>query len=137
MKMPSPHIVPLSSQAVAELRNLQTITGNERWVFPHDWDPGRCMSSGAISGALKRMGYRGLMTGHGFRGLASTILHEQGYEEAHIEAQLAHLKRSRVSAAYDHAKYLKPRTKMMQDWSDYLDGQLEQARSAAALVQIP
>ena len=129
MKMPSPHIVPLARQAVAELRKLRKATGNEHWVFPCDWDPSRCMSTGTILGALKRMGYGGVMTGHGFRGLASTILHEHGYDDAHIEAQLAHLKRNKVSAAYDYAKYLEPRRKMMQDWADFLDSQLQQART--------
>ena len=133
MKMPSPHIVPLSRQVVAELRKLRQITQNEKWVFPGDWGQKACMSTGTISGALKRMGYRGVMTGHGFRGVASTILHEKGYDDAHIETQLAHLKRStnKTGAAYDHAKYLEPRAKMMQDWSDYLDEQLSKAEKAA------
>jgi integrase len=133
MKMDSPHIVPLSRQVVAELRKLQQITQNEKWVFPSDWDQNECMSTGTISGALKRMGYRGIMTGHGFRGIASTILHERGYDDAHIEIQLAHLKRSKnkTGAAYDYAKYLVPRTKMMQDWSDYLDEQLIKEKRVA------
>ena len=67
------------------------------------------------------MGYKGTMTGHGFRGLASTILHEQGYAHEHIEVQLAHVPRNAVSAAYNHALYLEPRARMMQDWADYLD----------------
>jgi integrase len=116
---------------VATLRRLQRITGNEQWVFPSDWDPMKCMSGGTILGALKRMGYGRIMTGHGFRGIASTILHEQGYEDAHIETQLAHLKKNKVSAAYDYAKYLKPRKKMMQDWANFLDQQLKQAKKAA------
>ena len=62
------------------------------------------------------------MTGHGFRGIASTILHEQGYPHEHIELQLAHQERNKVSASYNHAKYLPQRAKMMQNWSDYLDG---------------
>lgn len=133
MKMDSPHIVPLSQQVVGELRKLRQITQNETWVFPSDWDQSECMSTGTISGALKRMGYRGIMTGHGFRGVASTILHEKGYDDVHIETQLAHLKRSKnkTGAAYDYAKYLEPRTKMMQDWSDYLDEQLEKANKVA------
>jgi len=61
------------------------------------------------------------MTGHGFRGLASTVLHEQGFDHAHIEAQLAHQERNRVSASYNHALYLKQRAQMMQWWADYLD----------------
>jgi integrase len=71
--------------------------------------------------ALKRMGYGGEMTGHGFRGVASTILHEQGYPHEHIELQLAHAPRNAVSAAYNHALYLEPRSRMMQDWSDFLE----------------
>jgi integrase len=128
MKKPSPHIVPLARQVVEALRRLQKITGNTKWVFPSDWDGNKCMSEGTILGALKRMGYAGIMTGHGFRGIASTILHEQGYEDAHIETQLAHLKRNKVSAAYDYAKYLEPRKKMMQDWADYLDRQLKEVK---------
>jgi integrase len=63
----------------------------------------------------------GRMTGHGFRGLASTILHEQGYAHEHIELQLAHAPRNAVSAAYNHALYLEPRAKMMRDWADFLE----------------
>jgi len=67
------------------------------------------------------MGYHSRMTGHGFRGVASTILHERGYEHEHIELQLAHQDRDEVSAAYNYAKYLVPRAKMMQEWANYLD----------------
>jgi integrase len=129
MKMPTPHIVPLSRQAAAELHKIRRITGNEQWVFPHDWHPKKCMSKGAIRGALKRMGYGGIMTGHGFRGVATTILREQGYNKDHIEVQLAHTKRG-VSAAYDYAEFLEPRTKMMQAWSDYLEEQLRKAKTS-------
>jgi integrase len=79
------------------------------------------MSNNTILKALERMGYKGRMTGHGFRGLASTMLHEQGFDHAHIEAQLAHQERNRVSASYNHAQYLKQRTEMMQWWGDRLD----------------
>jgi integrase len=71
------------------------------------------------------MGYKGRMTGHGFRGLASTILHEKGFDHAHIELQLAHQERDQVSASYNHATYLKPRAKMMQWWADYLDQKIQ------------
>ncbi len=128
MKMRKPHIVPLSRQAVAELRKLQETTGNEQWVFPHDWDPTKCMSKGAILNALANMGYTGIMTGHGFRGVANTILSEQGYDKDHIEVQLAHLKHG-VRAACDYAKYIEPRTKMMQAWSDHLEALLRKAKS--------
>jgi integrase len=121
MKMKTPHIVPLSTQALEVLALLKQLTGNNELVFPGERDPKKPMSNMTILEALKRMGYTGTMTGHGFRGLASTILHEQGYAHEHIELQLAHAPRNAVSAAYNHALYLKDRTKMMQDWSDYLE----------------
>ena len=79
------------------------------------------MSNNTILKTLERMGYKGRMTGQGFRGLASTILHEQGYNHEHIELQLAHVQRNAVSAAYNHALYLEPRAKMMQEWADLID----------------
>ena len=79
------------------------------------------MSNNTILLALARMGYRGKMTGHGFRGLASTILHEQGYVHEHIELQLAHAPRNAVSAAYNHALHLESRARMMQDWANFLE----------------
>jgi integrase len=87
------------------------------------------MSNNTILAALKRMGFKGKMTGHGFRGIASTILHEQGYNHEHIEIQLHHGPENDVSAAYNHAKYLEPRTKMMQEWADYLDNTLKGAKA--------
>jgi hypothetical protein len=79
------------------------------------------MSNNTILKGLERMGYKGAMTGHGLRGVASTILHEQGYPHEHIELQLAHAPRNPVSAAYNHALHLKARTTMMQDWAGDLD----------------
>ena len=79
------------------------------------------MSNNTILKGLERMGYKGRMTGHGFLGLASTILHERGYAHEHIELQLVHAPRNAVSAAYNHALYLKPRARMMQDWADFLE----------------
>ena len=79
------------------------------------------MSNNTILYALYRLGYHSRMTGHGFRGIASTILHERGYSHEHIELQLAHSKRDAVSASYNHALYLEPRARMMQDWADYLN----------------
>jgi integrase len=114
MKMNTPHIVPLSRQSVEILRALKLITSPARLVFPGANDKNRSMSNNTILFALYRLGYKGKMTGHGFRGLASTILNESGFEEAHIELQLAHTKRNKVAAAYNHAKYLKQRTTMMQ-----------------------
>ena len=82
------------------------------------------MSNNTILGALKRMGYQGRMTGHGFRGVASTVLHEQGFEHEHIELQLAHTERKSVSAAYNHAKYLDQRRVLMNHWASYLQASL-------------
>lgn len=122
MKMKTPHIVPLSTQAVTLLRSLHTLTGHSSLLFPGERDHEKPMSNNTILGALDRMGYKGRMTGHGFRGVASTLLHEQGWPHAHIELQLAHQERNAVSASYNHALYLQPRAKMMQAWSNYLDG---------------
>jgi len=121
MKMRTAHIVPLSRQAMEILELLRTLTGKSEWLFPGDWNPKKCMSNNTILKALERMGYKGRMTGHGFRGLASTILHEQGYPHEHIELQLAHAPRNAVSAAYNHALYLEPRARMMQDWAEFLE----------------
>ena len=121
MKMRTPHIVHLATQTIELLELLRPLTGGGQLLFPGDRDPEKSMSNNTILLALKRMGYKGRMTGHGFRGLASTILHEQGYAHEHIELQLAHAPRNAVSAAYNHALYLKPRAKMMQDWADFLE----------------
>ena len=121
MKMRTPHIVPLSKQAVAVVEKLQAVSYSREFVFPADTGKPTHMSNNTILYALYRMGYRGRMTGHGFRGIASTILHEQGFNHAHIELQLAHQERDNVSAAYNHALYLAPRAKMMQAWADHLD----------------
>lgn len=121
MKMKTPHIVPLSTQAIEVLELLKTITGGGELLFPGDRNPNVPMSNMTILEALKRMGYEGEMTGHGFRGVASTILHEQGYAHEHIELQLAHTQRNNVSAAYNHALYVEGRTRMMQAWSDFLE----------------
>jgi len=124
MKMRTPHIVPLSSQAIEALTVLREITGQRELLFPGERDHSRPMSNGTILGALKRMGYARKMTGHGFRGLASTILHEKGFDHMHIELQLAHQERNRVSASYNHALYLEQRKKMMQWWGDFIDMQV-------------
>ena len=121
MKMKTPHIVPLSTQAVNVLKTLHLVTGHSPMLFPGERDHEKSMSNNTILKALERMGYKGRMTGHGFRGVASTLLHEMGFDHAHIELQLAHQERDEVSAAYNHATYLKQRAKMMKDWADYLD----------------
>ena len=132
MKMKTPHIIPLSRQAVEVLRALKLLTGNGRFVLPNANDKNSCMSNNTLLYALYRLGYRGRMTGHGFRGLASTILNENDFDDEHVDLQLAHMKRNKVSAAYNHAKYLKQRTVMMQWWADYLDAQLAKGRRELA-----
>jgi integrase len=121
MKMKNPHLVPLADQAVEVLELLRTISGNGELIFPGEQNSKKPMSNMTILKALERMGYKGRMTGHGFRGLASTILHEQGCNHDHIELRLAHAPHNAVSAAYNHALYLEPRAKMMQDWADFLE----------------
>jgi integrase len=132
MKLPTPHLVPLATQAVDALRCLQEFREPKGFLFPNERDHERPMSSGAILMALRRMGYANRMTGHGFRGIASTILHEHDFEHAHIELQLAHMERDEVSAAYNFATYLKQRRKMMQWWADHLD----ELRKGAKVVPI-
>ena len=121
MKMKTPHIVPLSPQAVEVLKVLHTLSGGRVLLFPGERDHAKPMSNNTILKALERMGYKGRMTGHGFRGMASTILHEQGYAHHAIELQLAHQERNEVSAAYNHALYLKERRTMMCEWANHLD----------------
>jgi integrase len=121
MKMRTPHIVPLATQAVEVLKCLHELRDGNGLLFPGERDHGKPMSNNTILFALYRMGYRGRMTGHGFRGVASTVLHEQGFRHDVIELQLAHQERNDVSAAYNHATYLPQRRKLMQAWADHLD----------------
>lgn len=122
MKMKTPHVVPLAPQAVDVLRTLKEFTGHRAFVFPGERNPCKTISNNTILAALDRMGYAGRMTGHGFRGVASTLLHEHGFDHAHIELQLAHTERNAISAAYNHALYLPQRAVMMAWWADHLDG---------------
>jgi len=115
------HTVPLSRQAIDTLKALNVLTGHGELIFPGERDHEKPMSNNTILAAIKRMGYRGRMTGHGYRGLASTILNEAGFNFFHIEAQLAHVSKNQVASAYNHAKYLDQRAQMMQWWGDYLD----------------
>lgn len=121
MKMDTPHIVALAPQAVAVLACLNEIRTRSAHVFPGERDRSKSMSNNTILKAIERMGYKGRMTGHGFRGVASTILHELGWRHDLIELQLAHQERNQVSAAYNHATYLTERRKMMKSWADQLD----------------
>lgn len=114
------HLVPLSSQALEILSELKAVTGDGDYVFSSQNKP---MSENTINSALRRLGYSGReVVGHGFRTTASTMLHEQGYLSDAIERQLAHVESNDVKRAYNKAKHLEVRTKMMQGWSDYLFG---------------
>ena len=123
MKMREPHLVPLSTQAVAILRELQALTGGRRYVFPGARTNGRPMSDNAILAALRRMGFaKDEMSGHGFRAMARTILDEVlGVRPDFIEHQLAHAVRDPNGRAYNRTAHLVERRKMMQQWADYLD----------------
>ncbi|MGH8118334.1 MAG: tyrosine-type recombinase/integrase [Rhodanobacteraceae bacterium] len=123
MKMREPHLVPLSTQAVAILRDLQPLTGAGRYVFPGARDRKKPLSNMAMNAAFKRMGYDGqTFTAHGFRAMARTILDERlGFRPDYIEHQLAHAVRDANGRAYNRTSFLPERRKMMQAWADYLD----------------
>lgn len=118
-----PHVVPLSTQAIAVLRDLHPLTGHGRYVFPSLRTGERPMSDNAILSALRRMGFpKDEMTGHGFRAMARTMLAERlGVDEAVIEAQLAHAVRDSLGRAYNRTEFVEQRRAMMQTWADYLD----------------
>jgi len=115
-----PHIVPLSTQAIAILRELRPVTGRGRFLFPGARSTSRNMSDGAVNAALARIGYKGIITGHGFRHMARTMLGELGWNPEALERQLSH-KEPGVSGVYNKAQHLPERRKIMQEWADYLD----------------
>lgn len=116
------HHVCLSRQALALLRELHAITGGSKHLFPNQRDPKKPISNNTLLAVLERMGYKGRMTGHGFRALAmSTIKERLGYRHEVVDRQLAHAPKDKVASAYDRAQFLKERQRMMQDWADYLD----------------
>jgi integrase len=122
MKMRRDHLVPLSRQAVAAIKELQRLNGQWTYFFPSPHKPFKHMSENAVLYALYRMGYHSRATGHGFRHTASTVLNESGlFSGDAIERQLAHVQGNTVRATYNHAQYLPERRKMMQWWADYLD----------------
>jgi len=130
MKMKEVHIVPLSKQAAAILRELKKLSGHHLYIFPNQNNRTTFMSENTMLYALYRMGYHSRTTGHGFRSTASTILNEHDFPPDVIERQLAHCERNKVRAAYNYAQYLPQRRKMMQWWSDYLDEAAIESASA-------
>lgn len=123
MKMRKDHIIPLSSQAIQILQTIKAMGLNDDYVFYNTVSKAP-VSENIITSALKRLNWQGKMTGHGFRGLASTTLHEHQYNHECIELQLAHQKSDKVAGAYDHAKHIPYRQQMMQEWADLVDGEI-------------
>lgn len=132
MKMRELHIVPLSRQAVELLRELQTLSGGRRLLFPNLRRPNECMTATTLNRALERMGFNGKdsigFSAHGFRATASTMLNEMGYRADVIERQLAHAERNKVRASYNQAEYLEERRQMMQAWADKIDSAIVNKR---------
>ena len=143
MKMGEQHIVPLATQVIAILRELQPVTGSRRYCFPALGSGIRPLSDNTLNAALRRLGYSGdEHTAHGFRSTASTLLNEQGWHPDLIELQLAHAERNKVRAAYNKAQRLAERRTMMQAWANFLDalkggGQVTPIHREAGMRQIP
>lgn len=122
MKMRAVHIVPLSEQVLEILEELQPLTGRGKHVFPSIRNPSRPMSENTVNATLRRLGYASdEICAHGFRAMASTLLHEQGWNSDVIERQLAHKEGNAIKGAYNHARHLPERKEMMQAWANYLD----------------
>lgn len=117
-----PYIVPLSVQAIEIVCHmLEQFKPAQHYLFRHDSEMKKRMSENTLNSALKRMGYRDLLTGHGIRATLSTALNEIGYPKVWVDAQLSHVDPNKVSATYNHAEYVEQRRRMMQDWADRLD----------------
>lgn len=121
MKMKTPHLVPLSRQALKLARGRAAIARSDRLLFPSPFYPGKPISDGTLNSALARMGYKGMATAHGFRTLFSTAANEAGWNADVIERQLAHEERNEVRGAYNRAQHLDERKRLMQWWADRLD----------------
>lgn len=120
MKMRRPHLVPISTQVRELLEEIHQLTGRGKYIFPGRNDAGKSMSEASINQVIKRIGYDGKATGHGFRHTMSTILHEQGFNTAWIETQLAHVDKNSIRGTYNHAQYLDGRREMLQWYADYM-----------------
>ena len=120
MKMDRDILIPLSTQAVAALRDLHELTGRSRYLFPGNGQVTPVISENTINKVFALVGYKGKLVGHGTRHTASTLLRDHGWEKDHVEMQLAH-KEAGISGVYNKAKYLAQRRHMMQWYADYLD----------------
>jgi len=133
MKMRLMHVVPLAKQVIEILKEVEPVSGGGRYVFPSARSVHRPMSENTINVSLRRLGYgKDEICAHGFRAMASTILHEQGWNTDVIERQLAHKEGNAIKGAYNHARHLPERRKMMQQWADYLDA----LRDGAQVISI-
>ena len=131
-----PYIVPLSLQAIEIVRYLLGVMRPAQvHLLTHRSELKKRVSENTLNAALKRMGYEDQLTGHGIRGTISTALNEIGYPKIWVDAQLSHSDPNKVSSAYNHAKYVEPRRRMMQDWADRLD-LLEQGQVEAASAHL-
>jgi integrase len=128
MKMDRPHIVPLAPQVIEILEQIKELNFSEQYVF-YNPSTRKPYSQNAFINALYQMGYKYKMTGHGFRGLASTTLHEQGYMHEAIELQLAHEQENKISKAYNGAQHLDYRRDMMNDWANFIESKLKKVIS--------
>ncbi len=126
MKMDRPHIVPLAPQVIDILQQIKELNFSEQYVF-YNPSTRKPYSQNAFINALYQMGYKYKMTGHGFRGLASTTLHEQGYMHEAIELQLAHEQENKISKAYNGAQHLDYRRDMMNQWANLIENNLKKA----------
>ncbi|ERH73674.1 tyrosine-type recombinase/integrase [Serratia marcescens] len=122
MKMRRPHIVPLSTQAVELLKQLHPITGHYPYIFIGRNNRRKPISKESVNQVIELLGYKGRATGHGFRHTMSTILHEQGFDSAWIEVQLAHVDKNGIRGTYNHAQYLEKRRDMLQWYADFIAG---------------
>ncbi len=114
MKMRRSHLVPLSTQALDLLNELKIMTSNYRYVFPGRNDPNKPMSEASINQVIKRVSYDGKLTGHGFRHMMSTLMHENGFKSEWIETQLPHIDKNSIRGTYNHAQYFEKRKEMLQ-----------------------
>ncbi|ECK7391851.1 tyrosine-type recombinase/integrase [Salmonella enterica subsp. enterica] len=121
MKKRRPHCVPLPKQAICLLEQIKAITGQCRFIFPGRIQHSKPMSEMAMNVLIRRIGYAGRVTGHGFRHTMSTVLHEQGFNTAWIEMQLAHVDKNSIRGTYNHAQYLDGRREMLQWYADMID----------------
>ena len=140
MKKRKEHSIPLTQQALALLDAIESISGRSQFVFPSDINPRQCTNSSTANVALRRMGFKGRLTAHGMRALASTTLNNQGFDADVIEAALAHVDKNQVRGAYNRAQYLQRRQVMMAWWSDRIEqaasGNLSLAASSPKVVSI-